>query len=70
MLTSRTSMVLPGTFDPNRNVMPSSGCTRITSCVVRPAHRSWSRRTADAAPVLKTMAISVTLRPNRFPVRR
>ena len=31
MLTSRTSIALPGTFEPNRRVMPSSGCTRITS---------------------------------------
>ena len=31
MVTSRISIAVPGTFDPNRTVMPSSGCTRITS---------------------------------------
>src|SRR6266571_1658584 len=30
MLTSRTSMAVPGTLEPNRTVTPSSGCTRIT----------------------------------------
>ena len=30
MLTSRISIALPGTLEPNRIVMPSSGCTRIT----------------------------------------
>ena len=31
MLTSRISIAVPGTFEPNRRVMPSSGWTRITS---------------------------------------
>ena len=31
MLTSRISIAVPGTLEPNRRVMPSSGWTRITS---------------------------------------
>jgi hypothetical protein len=50
MFTSRTSIGCPGTFEPNRSVMPSSGCTRITSAF-------WAQllgvvaRTAGAAPL-------------------
>ena len=33
MLTSRISIAVPGTFDPNRRVVPSSGWTRITSAL-------------------------------------
>ncbi len=31
IVMSRTSMVVPGTFEPNLSVTPSSGCTRMTS---------------------------------------
>ena len=36
MFTSRISIVVPGTLEPNRIVTPSSGCTRITRafCVI------------------------------------
>ena len=33
MFTSRISMAVPGTLEPNRMVMPSSGWTRITSAL-------------------------------------
>ena len=62
-------MLDAGTFDPNRSLMPSSGCTLITSAfcdsssvIVLSNGRCGAR--------LKTSAISVTLRPKRFPVRR
>ena len=31
MVTSRTSIAVPGTLEPNRTVTPSSGWTRMTS---------------------------------------
>ena len=68
MLTSRTSM-LPGTLDPNRNVTPSSGCTRITSALA-PNSSVIVASNGRCGARLNTKAISVTLRPNRFPVRR
>ena len=61
--------ILPGTFDPNRKVIPSSGCTRITraflpsSSVMVASKGRWGAR-------LNTSAISVTRRPSRLPVRR
>ena len=60
---------MPGTFDPNRRVTPSSGWIRIT--------RAFSVRSSvdDAlngwcGAFLKTIATSVTRRPSRLPVRR
>ena len=69
MLTSRTSMPCPGTLDPNRNVMPSSGCTRITSALA-PSSSVMVASNGRCGARLNTSAISVTLRPSRFPVRR
>ncbi len=69
MLTSRISIEGPGTLEPNRIVIPSSGCTRITRAL-------WvSSSVADAAngwcgARLNTTATSVTRRPRRLPVRR
>ena len=62
-------MVVPGTLDPNRTVMPSSGCTRSTiafwlsSSTEDAENGRWGAR-------LNTTAISVTRRPRRLPVRR
>ena len=62
-------MPAPGTFEPNRSVTPSSGCTRITKAF-------WvSSSTAESlngwcGDRLKTTATSVTRRPSRLPVRR
>ncbi len=69
METSRTSICVPGTFEPKRTVMPSSGCTRMTRAF-------WPRISVSSA--LKgrcgarwnTTATSVTRRPRRLPVRR
>ncbi|SHW65774.1 Uncharacterised protein [Mycobacteroides abscessus subsp. abscessus] len=69
MLTSRTSMALPGTLDPNRSVTPSSGCTRITSALA-PSSSVMVESKGRWGAFLNTSAISVTLRPRRFPVRR
>lgn len=69
MLTSRTSMMWPGTLDPNRSVMPSSGCTRITSAFW-PSSSVIVASKGRCGARLNNSAISVTLRPRRFPVRR
>ena len=69
MLTSRTSMLGPGTFEPNRMVMPSSGCTRITSALAPSSSVSVCENGRCGAR-LNTTAISVTRRPSRLPVRR
>ena len=69
MFTSRTSIPLPGTLEPKRRVMPSSGCTRTTrafwpsSSVIVESKGRWGAR-------LNTTATSVTRRPSRLPVRR
>ena len=69
MLTSRTSIWLPGTFDPNRRVMPSSGWTRITNAFL-PSSSVIVVSNGRCGARLNSSAISVTLRPNRLPVRR
>ena len=69
MLTSRTSIVLPGTLEPNLSVMPSSGCTRITSAFL-PSSSVMVASNGRCGARLKISAISVTLRAKRFPVRR
>ena len=69
MLTSRTSIAWPGTLEPNRSVMPSSGCTRITSAFL-PSSSVMVASNGRCGARLNIRAISVTLRPNRFPVRR
>jgi hypothetical protein len=69
METSRTSMTLPGTFDPNLRVTPSSGCTRTTSWLLPSSSVSVSANGRCGAR-LKTSAISVTRRGSRLPVRR
>ena len=69
MLTSRISIALPGTLEPNRIVMPSSGCTRITRAF-------WVSSSVEVSvngrcgARLKTTATSVTRRPSRLPWRR
>ena len=69
MLTSRTSIWLPGTLDPKRVVMPSSGWTRITNAFL-PSSSVIVVSNGRCGARLNTSAISVTLRPSRFPVRR
>lgn len=69
MLTSRTSIRLPGTLEPNRSVMPSSGCTRMTSAFW-PSSSVIVASKGRCGARLNIRAISVTLRPKRFPVRR
>ena len=69
MDTSRISMVVPGTLEPKRTVMPSSGWTRMTMAF-------WVSSSVEVAlngrcgARLKTTATSVTRRPSRLPVRR
>ena len=69
MLTSRISIAVPGTLDPKRMVMPSSGWTRITSalCVRSSVAVALNGRCGAR---LNTTATSVTRRPSRLPVRR
>ena len=43
MVTSRTSIWVPGTLDPNRIVAPSSGWTRITTAFWPKSSSPWSR---------------------------
>ena len=69
MATSRTSMVVPGTFEPNRRVTPSSGCTRTTSWLEPSSSVSLTAKGRNGA-FLKMIPISVTRRGSRFPVRR
>ena len=69
MLTSRISIAVPGTLEPNRIVIPSSGWIRITrafwvSSSVAVAANGW------CGARLNTTATSVTRRPSRLPVRR
>ena len=69
MFTSRISIAVPGTLEPNRIVRPSSGWIRITralwvsSSVAARVNGRWGAG-------LKTTATSVTRRPRRLPVRR
>ena len=69
MFTSRISMAVPGTLEPNRIVMPSSGWIRKTTAL-------WVRSSVAVSvngrcgARLKTTATSVTRRPSRLPVRR
>ena len=51
MLTSRISIAVPGTLEPNRSVMPSSGWTRITRALWRRAPRSRSRERLVRRPL-------------------
>lgn len=69
MLTSRTSIAVPGTLEPNRRVVPSSGCTRMTMALA-PNSSVIVASNGRCGARLKTSAISVTLRPKRLPVRR
>ena len=69
MFTSRISIALPGTLEPNRMVTPSSGWIRNTIAL-------WVRSSVAVAvngrcgARLNTTATSVTRRPSRLPVRR
>ena len=69
MLTSRISIAVPGTLEPNRIVMPSSGWTRITSAFWVSSSVA-GRVNGRCGARLKTTATSVTRRPSRLPVRR
>ena len=69
MVTSRTSMAVPGTFEPNRTEMPSSGWTRMTSAFWPSSSVAVASKGRCGAR-LNTTAISVTRRPSRLPVRR
>src|SRR6185312_9592527 len=58
IVTSRTCMLVPGTFDPKRMVTPSSGCTRITSAFW-PSAEVWLSANRYCGARLNTTAISV-----------
>ena len=62
-------MAGPGTFDPNRIVTPSSGCTRITS-TLEPSSSVSVCENGRCGARLKTTVISETRLPSRLPVRR
>ena len=62
-------MTLPGTFDPNLRVTPSSGWTRTTSWLLPSSSVSVSAKGRCGAR-LNDSAISVTRRGSRLPVRR
>ncbi len=68
IVMSRTSIVVPGTFDPNLRVTPSSGCTRMTSWLWPSSSTSeaWNGR---CGAFLNSTAISVTRRAIRLPAR-
>ena len=59
----------PGTFEPNRRVTPSSGCTRTTSAFW-PSSSVMVSSNGRCGARSNTTAISVTRRPSRLPVRR
>ncbi len=65
MLTCGLPAAVPGTLEPNRNVTPSSGCADL-ALVPNSSVMVASNGRCGAA---ETRAISVTRRPNRFPVR-
>lgn len=69
IVTSRTSIEVPGTLEPNRTVTPSSGWTRMTRALPPSSSVAPDSKGRYGAR-LKTTAISVTRRPSRFPVRR
>ena len=69
MFTSRTSIAVPGTFEPKRSVMPSSGWTRMTSAFW-PELLGGGAANGRCGARWNTTAISVTRRPSRLPVRR
>ena len=69
MFTSRTSIEVPGTLEPNRTVTPSSGWTRMTRAFW-PSSSVCVGVNGRCGARLKTTAISVTRRPRRLPVRR
>ncbi len=62
-------MEVPGTLEPNRTVMPSSGWTRITMAFW-PSSSVAVVSKGECGARWKTTAISVTRRPRRLPVRR
>ena len=70
MATACNATAWPGRFDSIVSEKPSSGCTRRTrtlGCTLPPA--AASRKSATGGR-LKWMAISVTRRGSRLPVRR
>jgi hypothetical protein len=69
MVTSRSSIEVPGTLEPNRTVMPSSGWMRTTKAFCPSSSTAvWANGRCGAR--WKITAISVTRRPSRLPVRR
>ena len=70
MFTSRISMAVPGTLEPNRIVIPSSGWTRTTSAFWVSSSVAVSVKGSRCGARLNTTATSVTRRPRRLPVRR
>ena len=69
MLTSRTSIALPGTLEPNRRVIALVGLHPDDQGVL-PSSSVMVASNGRCGARLNTRAISVTLRPRRFPVRR
>ncbi len=69
MFTGRMRMRLPGIFVPSERETPSLGCTARTSVFgCTPTEPlDWKARCGTG---LSVMAISVTLRARRLPVRR
>ena len=69
MLTSRTSIADPGTFEPNRTVTPSSGWTRMTRAFL-PSSLVSVAANGRCGARWNITAISVIRRVSRLPVRR
>jgi len=65
---SRTSMVVPGTLEPNLITTPSSGWTRMTSWLL-PSISMSAARNGRCGAFLNMMATSVTRRGSRLPAR-
>ena len=69
MFTSLTSIAVPGTFEPNLTVMPSSGWILITSAFWPSSSVSVAENGRCGAR-WKISAISVIRRGRRLPARR
>ena len=70
MATGCSATAWPGCLDSMLSEKPSSGCTRRTSTLgCRPPPAAASRNSSTGGR-LKWMAISVTRRARRLPVRR
>jgi len=69
MLTGRMLMRLPGIFAPRVIATPSLGCI-VRMIWLGRTPKDPSCRNATCGTGLSVMAISVSLRPSRLPVRR